>query len=229
MEKSVAQFRSIMITGALITAALVVFFAFWTYNVFSSEEHLQFDLTIIDIVQGTISDSLTVVMKIITEVGYIYVIFPIMLVMLAYLIFKKKHYWEALMLAASLGGGDVIKVTIKKILQRERPIFNPLVEESGFSFPSGHSMAAMTFYGMLAYILWLQLPKGSIWRKVIVIVTPLVIFVVGISRIYLGVHYPSDIIAGYTVGGAWLITCMLALNAIRHYKGNGRAQAREHK
>ncbi len=203
-----------------MTITLILLFAYMTKVVFSTTDYLAFDLVIIDWVQSFVSDTATFVMLIITEIGFIYVIFPVMLITLYILLFKKKHYWEAVMLIASLGGGDLIKVTIKNIVQRERPTFLQLAEESSFSFPSGHTMAAITFWGMFAYIVWINLPERTGLRTFVAIVAPMIILLIGISRIYLGVHFPSDVVAGYAIGGAWLITCIMALNAIRYYKSD---------
>lgn len=207
-----------MIVGTVAIITLLLFFAYWTNVVISAEEHLQFDLTVIDWVQGFVSDALTPIVIVITEIGYIYVIIPIALIVLWVLLFKKKHYWETFMLAVCVIGGDLIKVTIKNIMQRERPNFLQLVEETSFSFPSGHTIVSITFYGMLAYILWLNLPDRKGLRTLAVIIAPVIIIAVGLSRIYLGVHYPSDVIASFAIGGAWLLTCILALNSIRYYK-----------
>lgn len=223
-QASIAKFRKIMILGSTSTVLLIVLFAYLVNVVFSASDTLSFDKGIIDWVQSFISDAMTVVMRVITEIGFIYVIFPIMLVTLYILLFKKKHYWEAVMLIGALGGGDLIKVTIKNILQRARPEFHQLVQEGGYSFPSGHTMASITFYGMFAYIIWLNSPHRKGLRTTVAIVAPLIILLVGVSRIYLGVHYPTDVVAGYAIGGAWLITCIMALNAIRYYKSDKRKQ-----
>ncbi len=218
IEVSLTRFRKVIIVGTIITIALLLFFAYWTDVVFSSEEHLQFDLAIIEWVQSFVSDSATTAFIVITEIGYIYVIIPVMLGVLGFWIFKKKHYWESVMLVVCVLGGDLIKVSLKNILQRQRPDFLQVVTESGFSFPSGHTMVSITFYGMLAYIIWLNMPHRKGLRITLAILAPVIVVAVGISRIYLGVHYPSDVIASFAVGGAWLITCMLALNSIRYYK-----------
>lgn len=219
-QASVARFQKVLIIGSIVTIALILLFAYVTKVVFSTTDDLVFDTTIIHCVQSYVSDALTPIMIAITEIGYIYLIIPVMLVTLYFLFFKLKHFWEAVMLIASLGGGDLIKVIIKNIMQRERPTFLQLVHESSFSFPSGHTMASTTFWGMFAYIIWINLPNRKGLRMTVAILAPIIILLVGISRIYLGVHYPSDVIAGYAIGGAWLLTCILALNAIRYYKSD---------
>jgi len=78
-----------------------------------------------------------------------------------------------------------------------------MIIQDGYSFPSGHAMAALSLYGIISFILWRHIPKESGRIMLICISTLLVIFI-GISRIYLGVHYPSDIIGAYLISGSWL-------------------------
>lgn len=221
-EYSLEQFRKALIFGSIITLALIFLFAYVARVVFSTSDILLFDSVIIDWVQSFVSDSATPIMIAITEIGYIYVIIPIILIALFILLFIKKHFWEAVFLVVAIGGGDIIKVIFKHFFHRERPSIFRVIEETGFSFPSGHSMAAITFYGMLAYIIWINIPHRKGLRIFISIFAPFLILFIGISRIYLGVHYPSDVIAGFAVGGAWLTTCIMALNAIRYYKSDAR-------
>lgn len=92
---------------------------------------------------------------------------------------------------------------LKAIIQRPRPEGINLVIESGFSFPSGHSMVAMAFFGLLIWLIW-KYKKDRDVRIACCICFGLIIVMIGISRIYLGVHYASDVIAGFCVSLAWL-------------------------
>ncbi|UOK59735.1 phosphatase PAP2 family protein [Bacillus sp. OVS6] len=96
------------------------------------------------------------------------------------------------------------------MFKRDRPTFNPLITESGYSFPSGHSMVSFSFLGILAYLLTLMVKKKSL-KVLIMALFFFIVFLIGFSRIYLGVHYPSDVIAGFAAGGAWLVICIVAL------------------
>ena len=130
----------------------------------------------------------------------------------AFLIWKNKR-WEACFLVIGIGCGGIFNFLLKWIFQRERPDLHRLINESGYSFPSGHSMGAFIFYGMLCMLLLTFFP--SIKSKVIFILsTSLFIFMIGLSRIYLGVHYPSDVIAGFAAGGAWMCVCLIGLKLI---------------
>ena len=93
---------------------------------------------------------------------------------------------------------------LKTIVQRPRPDGFRLVAESGYSFPSGHSMVSMAFYGLLVWMVW-RYEKDRLLRVFLMIAFSLVIAMVGVSRIYLGVHYASDVIAGFCVSLVWLM------------------------
>ncbi|HBI04739.1 MAG TPA: phospholipid phosphatase, partial [Paenibacillaceae bacterium] len=78
-------------------------------------------------------------------------------------------------------------------------------------FPSGHAMNSFVFYGMVGFILW-RLFKGMIPRTISLLVCYLLPFAIGLSRIYLGVHYPTDVVAGFAAGGFWLMACIFAFH-----------------
>lgn len=97
-----------------------------------------------------------------------------------------------------------LNFVLKAIVQRPRPDGFRLVAESGYSFPSGHSMVSMAFYGLVVWMVWRY--EKDRWLKIFLMIAfSLVIVMVGISRIYLGVHYASDVIAGFCVSIVWLM------------------------
>ena len=97
----------------------------------------------------------------------------------------------------------LLNQTLKAIVQRPRPDGFQLAVEQGFSFPSGHSMVAMAFFGLLVWMIW-RYRRRDAMRVVWCVFFGLVIVAVGLSRIYLGVHYASDVLAGFCVSLAWL-------------------------
>ena len=105
--------------------------------------------------------------------------------------------------AVNLVCAVALKVLLKHFVQRPRPDGFRLIAETGYSFPSGHSMVAMAFYGLLAWMEW-HYERDRFVRWLCVIGFGLVIALIGISRIYLGVHYASDVIAGFCVSLIWL-------------------------
>ena len=108
---------------------------------------------------------------------------------------------------AIIGAGLIIQ-GVKLVIKRPRPsFFTPLLHESGYSFPSGHSLIAMVVYGLLGYFL-LHLFKNTGVRLLVRVLTVLLVVAIGVSRVYVGVHYPTDVLAGWTAGVPWLITCL---------------------
>lgn len=111
----------------------------------------------------------------------------------------KRERLLALTVTASFGGAATVNALLKLVFARPRPmVFVPLVMETDYSFPSGHVAAAMAFYGLLALLLWRRRRWG--WA----VVCALWVVAVGVSRIYLGVHYPSDVLGSLTFGLLWL-------------------------
>jgi len=108
---------------------------------------------------------------------------------------------------AVIGAGLIIQ-GVKLLIKRPRPsFFAPLLHEAGFSFPSGHSLIAMVVYGLLGYFV-LHLFKNEAARLIVRLVTVLVVFLIGASRVYVGVHFPTDVLAGWTAGVPWLVACL---------------------
>lgn len=131
-----------------------------------------------------------------------------------YYLFKRRWVHLGVWVIA-IAGGEVLNLILKSLINRPRPSYaDAFVQEIYTSFPSGHAMLSVILYGMLAYFLILTL-KNLRLRILIAFIAILVIVLIGISRLYLGVHYLSDVIAGYFAGGIWLVTCITAMDFIR--------------
>lgn len=122
-----------------------------------------------------------------------------------------------------------LNLLLKSLVQRPRPEGIGLVVETGFSFPSGHSMAAMAFFGLLIWLVWHYHPKKAL-RNGCCLGFALVIVLIGVSRVYLGVHYASDVVAGFCVALAWLAvyTRTLAPLILDPAKADGQRQPLTH-
>lgn len=127
------------------------------------------------------------------------------------IVFKNKKYGAfALLNAISI---LILNILLKLIFMRDRPYDLMIITESGYSFPSGHAMASLGFYGFIIYLLWhFNITKRM--KILFSIMLSILILLIGMSRIYLGVHYASDVLAGYMVSGAYLI---LYITFIRKY------------
>jgi undecaprenyl-diphosphatase len=102
-------------------------------------------------------------------------------------------------------GNHWFKVSFERI----RPEYDRVIEITGYSFPSGHAMISVAFFGMLSYLIVQNYTFLQAYKEIIYIITGLFIIMVGFSRVYLGVHYPTDVFGGYLAGGTWLLVCVL--------------------
>ena len=105
----------------------------------------------------------------------------------------------------------ILNQLLKRILQRPRPTEYRIIEETGYSFPSGHSMISMAFYGYLIYLIY-KYVKNKYIKWISIVLLSILICAVGISRIYLGVHYTSDVLGGFLISISYLIIYISAIN-----------------
>jgi len=147
-----------------------------------------------------ISDSVTEIVKSITFLGDV---FGIILICIASLfIFKDKRI--NMCIVSNLVIVTLLNNILKLIFMRERPSINPLTVENTYSYPSGHSMVSMAFYGYLIYLIYNHISNRKI-KYLLIGILSVLIFLIGISRVYLGVHYTSDIIGGFCFGISYII------------------------
>lgn len=159
----------------------------------------KFDNTIYSFIANYISKPLTNIAIIITTLGSAYVILPICLILVV--VFWKRV--EGIFVSVNLGIAFVANQILKRIVARPRPEIYRIVEEAGYSFPSGHSMVSMAFYGLIIYLIYKKV-KNPYIKWITCISLTILILLIGLSRIYLGVHYASDVIAGFCISIAYL-------------------------
>lgn len=147
-----------------------------------------------------INNSITPIVKFITNFGG--GIFLIILTIILFITIKNKKIGFSV--AINLVTITLINQLLKIILHRPRPIDNRIINEFGYSFPSGHSMISMAFYGYLIYLIYKYVKNKKI-KYLLMVALILLILVIGISRIYLGVHYTSDVLAGFLFSIFYLI------------------------
>ena len=177
-------------------------FSFMAFFV-SANKVVQFDSTIITFVQGFENSALTAVMKFFTFIGDTNSVIVLSILVIIFLYVVLKHRVELILFIVAIIGSAVLNQLLKYSFQRARPELHRLIEIDSYSFPSGHAMNAFTVYTIISFLLWRHIPSRA-GRILLIIISALMIFTIGISRIYLGVHYPSDIIAGYFASACWL-------------------------
>ena len=160
--------------------------------------------------ENIINDKLTPIVKVITHVGGAKIVF--VLTILAIILIKGLK--NKLFLLTGIVGTAGLNVVLKHIIQRERPNINRLIPEKGYSFPSGHSMMSMAFYGMLIFLIFKYVKNTALKWTLIVILT-ILLSTIGITRIYLGVHYPSDVIGGFLVSLTYLFILTEIYNKVK--------------
>ena len=154
-----------------------------------------------------ISDFATPIAKFITNFGG--AIFLIGVTILLIILIKNKKI--GLSIFANLVIITGLNQLLKRILQRPRPTEFRIVEETGYSFPSGHSMVSMAFYGYLIYLIYKYVKNKYIKWSLIVLLSCLIVGI-GTSRIYLGVHYTSDVLGGFLISVSYLVIYISAVN-----------------
>jgi len=138
-------------------------------------------------------------------------------VVVALLLLAAGRRWLALGWIVALVGNSVLNPLLKRVFERVRPLHeHGLAFAEGFSFPSGHASGSVVAYGMLAYVLVRTLPAA--WHLPAVLVASAVAFSTGASRVFLQVHYASDVIAGFATGSAWLAACIGSIELTRYYR-----------
>jgi membrane-associated phospholipid phosphatase len=167
----------------------------------------QVDLAISNFIQSFRNERLTSWFEAMSYIGSKKIYFPSLFLLAVYLLVRKR-WLASLLLIVSLMGSRFLNYGLKIWYERPRPDINLLVTASGYSFPSGHAMNATAYLGFIAYLTITE-HRLTLWQKVLlIIVTGFLILSIMISRVYLGVHYPSDILAGCAAGGSWLILCI---------------------
>ncbi|MBC7547058.1 MAG: phosphatase PAP2 family protein [Polaromonas sp.] len=143
-------------------------------------------------------------------------------VVVAGLLLAFQRRWLALAYVGAVAGNALLNVALKNIFERTRPIHDTtLFQPHGWSFPSGHSSGAVVAYGMLAYVLvrtWPPVKNHAFGSLAVVLAASALAFTIGCSRIFIQVHYATDVLAGFSSGSMWLAMCIISMELTRHYQ-----------
>lgn len=154
----------------------------------------------------------------ITALGSGVVIYMTVFIASAFL-WATRHRYSVLLLWVAVLGGVILNLELKALFDRPRPeLFPWRTQQVGHSsFPSGHAMMAVVVYATLAYLV-ARLEATRALRRLTLGLTAVVIVLIGLTRLYLGVHYPSDVVAGFIIGFAWATFCALGIEAVRYFR-----------
>jgi undecaprenyl-diphosphatase len=181
----------------------------------SMRKHKPIDLAIFEKIKPTVNTITNKIMLFITFLGKHQFLIPANLLLIFYFLFVKKQTWFSIRVITISISSLVLMLLLKQLFQRKRPLSPLLKTAKGLSFPSGHAIMAVNFYGLLIYILMHTITMDWLkWAATILLVA--LIIGIGYSRIYLRVHYASDVAAGLIIGLLWLIISLTVLKGLEN-------------
>lgn len=192
---------------------------------FESEQYVAADAYAQALVKNITSPGLTSVMRVVTNAGD-----PITLLLLSILVgvvlLHQHSHRRLYTFSAIMIGGGLLNFILKDAFQRSRPDKAlRLVQAGGYSFPSGHSMGSMLFFGGLAYVLFFSVERRPAWRIAGILSCLLAVLLIGASRVYLGVHYLSDVGGGFVAGLTWIGICITGTEGWIRLRDRNKASA----
>lgn len=226
-NEKLPYYLTILIAGVVFTIAINGFIEL-------TEELAEDDLTQFDERVGTAivsfrSETATRYLTFVTHLGDTYAYAAISIVLAAWFFIRHRSWRFTAKAVGVLLLAALSNVVLKEIIHRERPSLDHLVTVTTLSYPSGHAMSAMAFYGFLIFLCLRHSMSRGLQYFLITLLT-ILIFLIGVSRIYLGVHYASDVLAGW-IGGLMALTfCILVFDVtalLRKRDGNGNGQSRK--
>ena len=213
----------------LLGALLILFTSLWGFGILADnvmEDEAGNDQRLAEWLHGRATEPLTDVFRAITTLGN-FVTLVVVTVIAVAVFWRRRERTDAIFVAFAFVGAQVLSSGMKLGFQRERPFFpDPLATESTFSFPSGHALVSLAVYGSIALVLARRLRRRGD-RFLLFAATGLLVLAVGFSRLYLGVHFLSDVLAGFAAGAAWLALLYLALEVQSRYTSRYLASTKE--
>jgi len=225
-KKSFLEFFTVSLSLGLIASIAAILFFAWLSSEVLEGETKHFDAVTRDFVHQFASPTVTATMRGISFIGSTLFLSTASIVMFIW--FMSRHWRrDAWLFGLTMIGAGILNTTLKLTFRRPRPVpfFNLLAPES-FSFPSGHSLASFCFFGALATILSARINNRKIHLTVWT-VAAVIVFLIGLSRIYLGVHYTTDVIAGFTAALIWVSVVRFVENRITRRRSSRAVPADE--
>ncbi len=208
-----------LVLSGVVCLLLFDFFMDYTYALQQGNLD-EFDEKVTAFIFSYRSPVLTTIVVAITELGSQWA-YLILIPVITLILYYKGHSWRiSLQAFLILLSTFFLNLGIKYLISRPRPDLEGRliqVSEGSFSYPSGHSMCALAFYGFNVYLIF-KLVKNQWLRWSLIILQLLLILAIGASRVYLGVHYPTDVVAGFVVGAIWLALCIVILRSVNFYR-----------
>jgi undecaprenyl-diphosphatase len=179
-------------------------------------QNTSIDTNVFSAIRPFVNETNTSIMRFITFFATGEFLLPANILLALYFLFVAKHRWYSLRVPVVSLGSFIVMSSLKVYFSRVRPDDPVYKAAMGFSFPSGHAMSAMTFYGLLIFLVWKNVDNLAL-RWVLTILLIIFIHLIGFSRIYLRVHYATDVIAGFSLGLIWLVLSLWVMHKIETY------------
>jgi membrane-associated phospholipid phosphatase len=208
VSPKVATLSATIGTVGLLTCLTLLVGLGWLCQEVLEQERFRLDLTILTTIHHWANPTLDAVMLNLTRLGNPEFVVVIVVTSLGWLLWRQQRSTAQLLAIACLGA-LVLNQGLKLVFTRDRPLLWPrLITETSYSFPSGHALGSVVLYGFLAYLLAMRWPH---YTGLIYAATAALVLAISLSRLYLGVHYPTDILAGCAIGFLWLMVCITML------------------
>ncbi|MEV6523056.1 phosphatase PAP2 family protein [Longispora sp. NPDC051575] len=194
---------------AVSAGLAVLFLAVWVC-VRADLGPARLDVPVLDFLAGHRTGPLTALMTVATTLGSIYVLIPLGITGALVLSRRARSWWPAALVALAVGGNALLTFAVKVLDGRARPPFSAVdVTGPDFSFPSGHTSNTTVTLGVLLFLVYRQV-RPCRARTVLATGAAVLAFTVGLSRLYLGAHWLTDVLAGYLLAGSWLVLVLTA-------------------
>lgn len=201
----------VLIILVLFIVSLIGFI--WIAKYVFLDDKTEFDDNAFAFLQGWVSDLNTDIMNFFTFLGKHEFLVPAHIVLIGWFLFIRRHRWYSIKVPVIGISSGLVMIFLKDVFQRQRPLIPLLEPVGGLSFPSGHALCSMTFFGLLIYFVWRHVKHD--WLKyTLTFVLSITIIMIGLSRVYLRVHHASDVLAGFAFGLIWLVLSIKILMRI---------------
>lgn len=211
-----------VVVGSVLLTGAVVLFVYMVRRVFVLQNN-RFDEKIFSALEPYVTENNNKIMLAITYLGKHEFLIPANIALIFWFLLVRKHKWYSIRVPAVALSSLGLMFLLKNVFNRARPGIPLLEEARGLSFPSGHALMSVTFYGLLIYAVY-HLWKNNTAKWSMIVFLVVLIFLIGFSRIYLRVHYTSDVLAGFAVGFLWLVLALKLLSYMERY-GRRKLQA----
>lgn len=203
--------------AGIVSCILIIYVVAQISDEVLDREAFAFDRIILLWIHSFANPNLDGIMQTVTRLNDPQTAVTVVLLAMSLLLWRQ-HYQEAKIFAIDCVGGVILSYGLKSVFGKTRPdLWESTIKEVSFSYPSGHALGSTVLYGFLAYLLATRYPQ---WSWLIYLLAVSLIGLIGLSRLYLGVHWPTDIIGGYGIGFLWVMLCitMLKLQKMQQFE-----------